>query len=112
MSAIDYFTKRNDTRQKPSSSPAYLNIAIEQRPLGDGKESTYCWVYNRVIAHIHTESSRLGLLIAVVVAGLGVLDVRCVVVLGSVGDGQEGYSQEAQVTEHCCSGGRWWCLVE
>lgn len=100
--------KRHET--KTTSAAAYHNIAIEQRPLGDGKESSYCGIGNRVIAHIHTESSRLGLLIAVVAAGLGVLDVRCGVVLGSVGDGQEGYSQEAQMTEHCCwvvGGGVW-----
>ena len=69
--------KRHET--KTTSAAAYHNIAIEQRPLGDGKESSYCGIGNRVIAHIHTESSRLGLLIAVVAAGLGVLDV-CVAV--------------------------------
>ena len=88
---------------------AYIIIAIEQRPLGD---RTNCislgGVSEKSCECIHTENSRLGLLVAVAAAGLGVLDVPCGVV-PSVRDGQEGYSQEAQVTEHCCwvAGGVW-----
>jgi hypothetical protein len=80
------YKKRNETK-KPSPVAAYIIIAIEHRPLGDAKKSSRGFSpSHKVCAHNHTERSRLGLLIAVAAAGLGVLDVLCGVVL-SVGDG-------------------------